>query len=205
MGRSFLLRVLCIAAFCLACTCVFAQEFSADMVTTEHNAPHNAKLYVIKNKIRIDTMDGRKGTVVLNYDTQKIMVVMDQQHMYMETSFGQAQKEGNQVMFFQAMDPEDACTDWQKMSTNSAGSCHKVGDDVVNGRPAVKYATVSNDGKSGTVWIDKELKFPVKWDEKDGSGELKNIQMGSQSASLFEPPAGYQKFDMGNMMMKGQH
>jgi hypothetical protein len=206
MRRSFGLGVACLALLCIACTSVFAQEFSADMVTNERGTPHNSKLYVTKNKIHIDNIDQQqKGSVIMNYDTQKILVVMPDRHMYMEMPFDQAQKQGNHFMFFQAMNAEDACADWQKMTDRPGRSCQKVSDDVVNGRPAVKYATVSDEGKNGTVWIDKDLKFPVKWDENGNTGELKNIQMGSQAASLFEPPAGYQKFDMGNMMMKQQH
>jgi hypothetical protein len=44
----------------------------------------------------------------------------------------------------------------------------------------------------------------VKWQGKDSGGELRNIQEGSQPASLFEVPAGYTKMDMGGMMQRKQ-
>jgi len=44
----------------------------------------------------------------------------------------------------------------------------------------------------------------VKWEGKNASWELRNIQEGSQPASLFEVPAGYTKFDMGSMMQRPQ-
>jgi hypothetical protein len=50
------------------------------------------------------------------------------------------------------------------------------------------------------MWLDPKLRFPVKWEGKNSSGELRNIQEGSQPASLFEIPSGYTKFDMGAMM-----
>jgi len=50
------------------------------------------------------------------------------------------------------------------------------------------------------MWLDPKLRFPVKWEGKNGSGELRNIQEGSQPSSLFEIPSGYTKFDMGAMM-----
>jgi hypothetical protein len=40
----------------------------------------------------------------------------------------------------------------------------------------------------------------VKWETKNSSGELRNIQEGPQPASLFEVPAGFTKMDMGGMM-----
>ena len=48
--------------------------------------------------------------------------------------------------------------------------------------------------------------MPVKTAAVDGSWsqELKNIKMGSQSDSLFELPAGYQKMQMPQLpMMQG--
>jgi len=40
----------------------------------------------------------------------------------------------------------------------------------------------------------------VKWEGKNDSGELRNIQEGPQPASLFDPPSDYKKMDMGAMM-----
>ncbi len=206
MRRSFAARIACVAILCMACTAVFAQEFSADMVSNEGRSAteHTAKIYVIKNKMRVDGMGDKtqQGSVVMNYDTQMITIIMPQQHMYMETRFDQGPmaQQQHKLMFFQAIDVENACPDWHKMTDKQGGSCTKVGDDSVNGRSAVKYTTTDTDGKTGTVWIDKSLRFPIKWETKDGAGELKNIQEGSQPSSLFEPPAGYQKFDMSNMM-----
>ena len=63
----------------------------------------------------------------------------------------------------------------------------------------MKYEGTNSKGDSGTVWLDSKLRFPVKWQEKSGGFELRNIQEGTQPASLFEVPAGYTKFDMGAM------
>jgi hypothetical protein len=52
------------------------------------------------------------------------------------------------------------------------------------------------------VWLDPKLRFPVKWQGKSSAGELRNIQEGTQSASLFEIPAGYTKMDIGHMMQQ---
>lgn len=204
MRRSFGVRILCLALLCFACSSLYAQEFSADIVATENGkTQHNAKIYVIKNKMRVEGQDekGQGGNVIINYDTQTMTMIMPQQHMYMEMKLNEGpMAQQHKFMFFQAIDVENACPDWQKMTDKPGRSCQKVGDDTVNGRPAVKYATTDADGKNGTAWIDKELKFPIKWQEPNSSGELQNIQVGSQPSSLFVAPAGYQKFDMGNMM-----
>ncbi len=79
------------------------------------------------------------------------------------------------------------------------GSCHKIGSETVNGRSTVKYEGTNAKGETSNVWVDPKLRFPVKWEGKNGSWELRNIQEGTQPASLFEIPADYKKFDMGNM------
>ncbi len=82
------------------------------------------------------------------------------------------------------------------------GSCHKVGNETVNGRNTVKYETTNASGDVKHFWLDPKLRFPVKWDGKNNGGELRNIQEGPQPASLFEIPAGFTKMDMGGMMQK---
>jgi hypothetical protein len=110
------------------------------------------------------------------------------------------------AMTFWRPDPANACPQWQKLAENLKQekhrivSCRKVGNDVVNGRAAIKYEGVSSDGKTGTVWIDPKLRYMVKWQSADSVMELRNIQEGSQPASLFEPPAGYRKFEAGQKL-----
>lgn len=203
MKRASVTRILGLGLLCLLCTAALAQEFSADVVTTDKKeAGQSTKIYVSRNKIRFESQ-GQKhqaGTVLLDSDTQMMDIIMPQQHMYMENHIGQGPGQQHTFKFFQAVDVENACPAWQKMTDHPGGSCQKVDDDTANGRSAVKYAVTSAEGKNSTVWIDKSLKFPIKWQEQDSSGELQNIHEGPQPAALFEIPAGYQKFDMGNMM-----
>jgi hypothetical protein len=121
----------------------------------------------------------------------------------MEIPAQMAQKRNLTYDFFRTGDADNACGDWLEQPANQGGSCHKVGNETVNGRNTVKYEGTNAKGETGFVWVDPKLRFPVKWQGKDGQGgELRNIQEGSQPASLFEIPAGYQKFDMGAMMNK---
>jgi hypothetical protein len=79
-----------------------------------------------------------------------------------------------------------------------------VGTDTVNGRSAVEYEATNSSGDVTRVWLDAKVRFPLKWQGKNNSGELRNLQEGSQPASLFEAPAGYTKMDMGAMMQQRQ-
>ncbi|MGA7219306.1 MAG: hypothetical protein WBX38_13370 [Candidatus Sulfotelmatobacter sp.] len=181
-------------------------EFSADMVDLQKSGtPTTARLYFAKDKIRIDSQTGPHGggAIIVNFATQTSIILMAQQHMYMEMpAQTQAQRQG--YTFFKTGDVENACGDWQKTTHNQGASCHKVGDETVNGRSTVKYETTSAGGEVNHFWLDPKLRFPVKWQGKSNSGELRNIQEGSQPSSLFEVPSGFTKMDMGGMMQMQQ-
>lgn len=199
-------RTPCLFAFLLVSTFVLAQtEFSAEVWNNQKPEPQ-AKVYFGKDKIRFES--GKKdtragGALIMNLATQSSTVVMDQQHMYMEMP-AQLAAQRNTYHFFRAGDVDSACSDWLAQSWNKGGTCHKVGTDTVNGRSTLKYEGTNSRGEPGTIWLDPKLRFPVKWEGKNGGGELRNIQEGSQPASLFEIPAGYTKFDMGAMMKQQQ-
>ena len=202
----FVARILCLIASILPCPALFAQtEFSAEMVDTQkQETPTQAKIYFAKDKMRIESQEHNargQGVVIINFATQTSDVLMTQQHMYMEMP-AQAMNQRGMYSFFRTGDVEDACSDWLKMERNKGGTCHKVGNETVNGRSAVKYEGTSSSGETSSVWLDPKLRFPVKWQGKSSAGELRNIQEGTQPASLFEIPTGYTKMDIGNMMQQ---
>ncbi|MFZ0279224.1 MAG: hypothetical protein WA254_10695 [Candidatus Sulfotelmatobacter sp.] len=196
-------RVSCFCALMLAASFVVAQaEFSAEIVDLQKpGTPTQAKIYFAKDKMRIEsqTASAHGSAVIINYATQTGDVLMAQQHMYMEMPMqAQSQRMGYASAFFQAGDVENACGDWQKMGHQSS-TCHKVGTETVNGRSTVKYETTNASGDVSHFWLDPKLRFPVKWEGKSNSGELRNIQEGAQPAGLFEIPAGFTKMDLGGM------
>jgi hypothetical protein len=181
-------------------------EFSAEIVDNHKTDASHARIYFGKDKLRIEPAqkDARGGgAVIMNLSSHTFTVLMDQQHMYMEMP-SQMMEQRNTYDFFRIGDAENACAEWLAQDRNKGGSCHKVGSDTVNGRNTVKYEGTDAKGEAGAVWIDPKLRFPVKWQGKKGSGELRDIQEASQPASMFEVPAGYTKFDMGNMMQRPQ-
>jgi hypothetical protein len=193
-----MIRIACAVA--LLTTMALAQtEFSADIIGKSNNAD---KMYFGKDKIRFESANSQSrgaGAFIMDLNTGKSLVLMNEQHMYMEMP-GEAMENRGMFRFFQSGDVENACADWLKLAANKGGTCHKVGSDTVNGRKTVKYEGTNAKGEHSTVWLDSKLRFPVKWEGKDGTGgELQNIKEGPQPASLFEPPAGFTKMDMGNM------
>ncbi len=203
IGRIFCFLVLMLAAnFSLAQT-----EFSAEIVDLQKpGTPTTAKIYFTKDKIRIEPQAGSPhggGAFIMNFATQTSTVLMAQQHMYMEMP-AQTQMQRQGYFFFQASDVENACGDWQKME-HTGGSCHKIGNETVNGRSTVQYEGTSTSGDVSHFWLDPKLRFPVKWTGKNSGGELRNIQEGAQPASLFEVPAGFSRMMVPGGMMQQPH
>jgi hypothetical protein len=200
-------RVFYLVPFLLLTGALFAQQdFSADLVNNSEKATSGpAKIYASKDKMRFEGQgqEGHNGTLIFNFAAQTTDILIPERKMYIESTTGHGPGAQRSFNFFRAADAENACNEWQKMTTKPGGTCHKVGPEVVNGRSTVKYQGTSADGDVGYVWIDPKLRFPVKWQGKNGGGELRNIQEGAQPASLFEIPADYQKMDMGRMGMPG--
>ena len=167
--------------------------FSADIVNRANpHPPFKTRLYATRDKLRFEGQgkDGRTVSIMIsNLATRHSIVLMPQQHMYVEQS--RVQIPGQGVTFFQARDVNDACEEWQQMAPNR--KCSKVGPETVNGRETVKYKGTSAKGETTFIWLDTKLHFPVKWQGPVGSGGLRNIQEGEQPAALFEVPAGYVK------------
>jgi len=200
-----LLRFSCVVGLLLAGSVALAQtEFSADIVNESKGG--STKVYFGKDKIRFDSPDDKEqgGAAILDLSGSKMIVLMAKQHMYMEMPQQMMEKRG-MYTFFRTGDVENACSDWLKQPANQGGTCHKVGNETVNGRNTVKYEGTNAKGETGSVWIDPKLRFPVKWQGKNEvGGELRNIQEGPQPVSLFQVPSGYSKFDMGSMMQQHQ-
>jgi hypothetical protein len=203
MLRGAMRATLCLPLLFLAVTALAQTEFSAEMYDLQKSDTSQAKIFFGKDKLRIEPTkkDPRGGgAVIINLTTQTTTILMDAQHMYMELPQQMAGQRNPYVYtFFRTGDVDAACSDWLQQARNKGGTCHKVGSDTVNGRSAIKYEATNQNGDSNTFWIDPKLRFPIKAQGKSSNWELRNIQEGSQASSLFEVPAGYNKFDMGNM------
>jgi hypothetical protein len=209
-GRFSILRfAFCVILLSLLTFSAFAQEFSADFVSIGKDRSHSgpSKIFVGKDKMRIETNEGGEigmGAAIMDFVNQKTIILMPQQKMYMESMPQMKMQEKN--VWFRPDDPNNACPQYislvKKHNPTENVTCRKVGEDTVNGRSTIKYAGTSNRG-SGFVWIDPKLRFVVKWLDDQGDGtDLRNIQEGSQDASLLQVPPDYHKFDMQQMMQQ---
>jgi hypothetical protein len=157
------------------------KEFSADVVNTAvGTGTMTGKIYVSKDRSR---MEMQQGVVISRMDKKVAWILMPGQKKYME----------------QAIDPRSAAGTEEKMPGEIERSL--VGKETIDGRLTDKYRIVYDaSGKKETVfqWMDPAINIPVKTAAQDNSWstEYKNISIGSQPESLFEVPAGYEKFSM---------
>ncbi len=202
MIRTLVLRLSCFAVCMLLSLTAAAQEFSGVIVDHRSGKEETpAKIFVGQNKIRIESPDSERmrGVVIMDFSKQVVDVLVPEQHMYIESKVGEGPTQ-RMFRFFRAGDVNDACSEWVRMADHPKGTCHRIGSDTVNGRSAVKYEGTNEDGETGYFWLDSKLRFPLKWEDHDDTGELRDIQEAHQPDSLFAIPGDYQKMDMGNMM-----
>ena len=173
----------------LITTVSYGQEFSADVVYVDSNgkasASHPAsKIYVNKDKIRLET-NGFTGTVLLvDRADQSNFVLQPKRKTYQSLASGPSE-------YFRVENPDDACATWQRAGDQKI-VCEKVDTEMVNGREAVKYQNkAATEMSTSAVWIDKGLKFVIKWQSADTAAELRNIKEEKQAAELFNVPQDY--------------
>jgi hypothetical protein len=87
----------------------------------------------------------------------------------------------------------------------------ELGKETVDGHPCVKnkYVVTDNEGAKheSTVWNATDLKkFPVKIQTAeqgdDVTMQFKNVSLTKPAASLFDPPAGFTKYDNIQQLMQ---
>jgi hypothetical protein len=170
-----------------------AQDFAADVVYiatkpaskgTAAPPGHSSKLYVGKDKMRLEAHGLADTILLVNAREQTAIVVFPLQKAYQQLA-------NTPTEYFRVEDAENACPDWAK-AANQKIVCEKVGADEVDGRRALKYQNKgASDAGIAAVWIDVALKFVIKWEGVSTGAELKNIREGQQRADLFAVPSDY--------------
>lgn len=136
-------------------------------------------------------LKGQKSSMIVRMDRNLVWIVAPQQKMYMEMSVQDPKTRGLDVP------DNDRISEYSYVS----------GEDI-HGARASKYKVVARDAQGGTVsghlWISEQDKILVKMDLAEGKQravlELKDLKVGAQPESLFDPPAGYQKVAFGGGM-----
>jgi hypothetical protein len=183
----------------------FAQEFSADVISrTADGKVSRSKLYQTPDKERFDStvelgvgkaiethmIIDRRGKLIYLIEPQQKTILVN--HVLQLAS--NAAASGSNT---------NPCEELMKMVNPTVVKqqfvCKQVGHESVNGRSAEKWQMESAGLGNGPVflWVDSQVKTAVKWTLADGSsGELQNIKVGPQPASLFELPADYRRQDL---------
>jgi hypothetical protein len=165
---------------------VFADDFSADMISTTQGKSFKGKIFINKDKIRMETAE---SITITRLDKKVVWMLMPKDKMYME----------------QPVDTSKTVATSEKISNEIERKL--ISREMIDGRMADKYQVVYNaNGKRVAIfqWIVAGLKIPVKTAAVDGSWtmEYKNIKTGKQPDSLFEVPGDYQKFSVQMPSMK---
>lgn len=178
-----------------------SQEFSAEVVYP-HNprkqdsqapggtavpASPSATVHVSKEMMRFEG-GGENGLIMLvDLARHTTLILFPWAKSYRQVN------ESRATGYFSVADAENACPDWQKKVASEI-PCEKIGNDVVDGRNAVKYKSAAQNGSSEYVWVDPKLHLVIKWDTGNAGAELRNIKEGPQAADLFVIPQDYGPF-----------
>jgi hypothetical protein len=130
-------------------------------------------------KLRIEPV-GQPAYSIVDRNAGRMVMVMLPQHAYMEVPY-----DPRRVMAFD----------------DKSATFTRIGSDTVAGIGCTVYDTKRQD-HSGQVCLSHDgLMLRVKSDNAAQGGTLEATQVtyGPQSASLFAPPADFQKMDMPNM------
>lgn len=172
---------------------VFAHKpFTADMVVKagkKKDQTFEGKMYAGTHALRMDmrVRPGMESTTIVRYDKKVVWVLIPGQHRYMEMPISP------RAGMMAALRDTDAKVELQSLGAEKVGEyeCEKYR----------VQSTSQGHEYNGLVWIAssgsvKGLIVRAE-DEKSGATtEYRNIQPGEPDASLFEVPAGYQKFKM---------
>jgi hypothetical protein len=74
-----------------------------------------------------------------------------------------------------------------------------VGTDIIDGKPAQKYAVRMGDG-TGFVWLDASTELPVRMEADGMRVEMRDYDFSPPAPELFELPKGYEVVDLNQMM-----
>jgi hypothetical protein len=174
-----------------------SQEFSAELVGIDPKGnPTRGKLNVTDGKVRMETPEVTTGFFVFTGDNAYF--VRPGQRTFMD-----AKQSSLLAQIFIPVDAETPCDRWQAMAKLSGAAddggewrCERVGDEPVGERSTVLFEAVSPRHRSYSVWIDKELSFPLRLQAEDRSSyRLEHIEEKPQPQGLFIVPSGYAKFD----------
>ena len=183
-----------------------AQEFSADMISRSADGKvTKSKLYQTAAKERFDSnVEIKPGTSVETHMIidrhEKLIYLVEPQQRTILVNHALQVASNTSGSGPSSTNPCEDLMQWVNPTVvGQQFACKQVGYESVNGRSTEKWQMDSKWWGSGPayLWVDAQIKATIKWTLPGGSsGELQNIKVGAQSASLFELPADYRKQDL---------
>lgn len=159
-------------------------EFSADTVESDmQGGERTGKLYVGKDRVRTEfNMNGQTLIQIIDLDAQEALMINPQEKSYIRSQAGAG-----------ALPSGPAAKGGSPCAGMENITCKQVGEEKVNGRPAVKWVFESQAaGQSGsmTIWLDEQRGVPLRQIMPDGSSmEMLLIgpeKVAGRSAELWE-------------------
>ena len=187
-------------------------EFSATMVqkAPQQDRTMETRIYVGDNVMRSEMQqDGKERVTIVDTQRRAAYLLNPAKQEYLEMQAGPQGQQGGPAAGA-AMDrpplPDEPGSPCRQDNPNF--QCERLGTETVNGREAVKWRFTATQGErtmTSTVWIDQELRMPIRQELPGGVvSELKNIQVGEQPDSLFQVPEGYTRIEMPARQGQGQ-
>ena len=163
---------------------------SADEIRTAHKQVTTGKIYASPEAVRTEgERKGKKTISIMRLDKKVVWNLMPDQKMYMELPFmGSADV---------ASMAKDAKIEKEPLGSEQVGAYHCDKYRV--------HATYEGKEYTSIEWDAKELNgFAVKKGDEKGAWtiEYQNVKLGPQDPSLFDLPAGYQKFSLSGMFKR---
>jgi hypothetical protein len=197
-GERLRLCVLALIGSALASVSASAQQFSADLVTTQgEKIVRVGSLRVSESKVRIETADFADGFFLVDAAKPAATFVRPRANVFMD-----ARQSSPLTQMFVPVDPDGPCRQWQALAFLAAPvdadkwHCERDGEDTIGGRKADIYRIAAASGASFVGWVDRERKFPLQIRTADGAMiTVENIRDEPQQAQSFEIPPGARKFD----------
>lgn len=160
-----------------------------DMVITApgQQATVTQKIWRKGNKMRMEgTMEGKSMVYLVDMDEQLAYMYFPSENMAMEIDMSKAQETAGES------------------PTEQSGSIMQynpvtLGTEVLDGKSCLVIEYTAETGKTKS-WVWKKYGLPIKTETTTTKGtsvvELKNIDVGNISDSMFELPAGVQLMDI---------
>jgi Domain of unknown function (DUF4412) len=130
------------------------------------------------NRIRVEGMNGR-GYAIVDRAAGRVIIVMTERRMYMEL-------------------PHDMSNDPNGLAAMEAATFNKIGTETIAGIGCTLYETTVKERKGKLCLADDGVWLHSVSGDPANPRELEAVKVtyATQPTSLFEPPAGFQKFDM---------